>query len=148
MTIILTSQRADSVSDHQPHDCLLNRLFWRRSLAFVWGIHRWQVNSSHKWPVTRKMFPFDDVIMWYDLQHGLWVMHSHFGGLWWRIVPTCFTICWHKYTLSVGMYGVMVSWHFKFNHVVTFSICFVYTFMNICIYICVCVCTHTLTLWT
>ena len=22
------------------------------------------VNSPHKWPVTRKMFPFDDVIMW------------------------------------------------------------------------------------
>ena len=34
------------------------------SLAFVWGIHRWPVNSSHKWPVTQKMLPFDDVIMW------------------------------------------------------------------------------------
>ena len=33
------------------------------SLAFVWGIHRGPVNSPHKWPVTRKMFPFDDVIM-------------------------------------------------------------------------------------
>ena len=33
------------------------------SLAFVRGIHRWSVNSPHKWPVTRKMFPFDDVIM-------------------------------------------------------------------------------------
>ena len=33
------------------------------SLAFVWGIHRGPVNSLHKWPVTRKMFPFDDVIM-------------------------------------------------------------------------------------
>ena len=33
------------------------------SLAFVWGIHRWWVNSPHKGPVTRKMFPFDDVIM-------------------------------------------------------------------------------------
>ena len=33
------------------------------SLSFVWGIHRWPVNSSHKWPVTRKMFLFDDVIM-------------------------------------------------------------------------------------
>ena len=29
------------------------------SLAFVQGIHRWPVNSPHKWPVTRKMFPFD-----------------------------------------------------------------------------------------
>ena len=33
------------------------------SLAFVWGIHRGPVNSPHKGPVTRKMFPFDDVIM-------------------------------------------------------------------------------------
>ena len=36
------------------------------SLAFVWGIHRGPVNSPHKWPVTRKMFPFDDVIMQLD----------------------------------------------------------------------------------
>ena len=33
------------------------------SLAFVQGIHWGPVNSPHKWPVTRKMFPFDDVIM-------------------------------------------------------------------------------------
>ena len=33
------------------------------SLAFVRGIYRWPVNSSHKGPVTRKVFPFDDVIM-------------------------------------------------------------------------------------
>ena len=33
------------------------------SLAFVRGIHRKPVNSPHKWPVTRKMFSFDDVIM-------------------------------------------------------------------------------------
>ena len=33
------------------------------SLAFVWEIHRGPVNFPHKWPVTRKMFPFDDVIM-------------------------------------------------------------------------------------
>ena len=36
------------------------------SLAFVRGIHRWPVNSPHKGPVTGKMFPFDDVIMWFD----------------------------------------------------------------------------------
>ena len=34
------------------------------SLAFVQGIHLGPVNSPHKWPVTQKMFPFDDVIMW------------------------------------------------------------------------------------
>ena len=32
-------------------------------LAFVWGIHQWPVDSPHKGPVTRKMFPFDDIIM-------------------------------------------------------------------------------------
>ena len=32
-------------------------------LAFVRGIHRWPVNSPHKGSVTRKIFPFDDVIM-------------------------------------------------------------------------------------
>ena len=37
------------------------------SLAFVWGIHWGPVNSPHKWPVTRKVFPFDYVIM---LTHG------------------------------------------------------------------------------
>ena len=30
------------------------------SLAFVREIHR---DFPHKWPVTRKLFPFDDVIM-------------------------------------------------------------------------------------
>ena len=33
------------------------------SLTFVRGIQRGPVNSPHKWPVTRKMFPFGDVIM-------------------------------------------------------------------------------------
>ena len=33
------------------------------SLAFVWGIQQWPLNSPHKGPVTRKRFPFDDVIM-------------------------------------------------------------------------------------
>ena len=33
------------------------------SLAFVRGIPWWPVNSPHKWPVTRKMFPFDVVII-------------------------------------------------------------------------------------
>ena len=33
------------------------------SLAFVKGLHRWPVNSPYKGPVTRKMFPFDDVVI-------------------------------------------------------------------------------------
>ena len=35
------------------------------SLALVRAIHRWLVNSPHKGPATRKMFPFDDVTMMY-----------------------------------------------------------------------------------
>ena len=61
----------DSVSHHQPHDCLLNRLFRHRSkktskphvTGLCAGNSPGPVNFPHKWPVTRKMFPFDDVIM-------------------------------------------------------------------------------------
>ena len=59
------------VSNHQPRDCLLNRLFRRRSkktsklrvTGLCVGNSPGPVNSPHKGPVTRKMFPFDDVIM-------------------------------------------------------------------------------------
>ena len=55
----------DDVSNHQPHECLLNRLFRRRSKKIsklsVTGLCAG--NSPHKWPVTGKMSPFDDVIM-------------------------------------------------------------------------------------
>ena len=61
----------DGVSNHQPHGCLLNRLFRRRSkktsnlrvTGLCAGNSPGPVNSPHKGPVTRKMFPFDDVIM-------------------------------------------------------------------------------------
>ena len=43
------------------------------SLAFVRRNHRWPVNSPHKWPVTRKMFPFDDAIM-ITIPHKLPIM--------------------------------------------------------------------------
>ena len=42
------------------------------SLAFVRGIHRGPVNSPHKWQVTRKMFPFDDVIMYAENAFMSW----------------------------------------------------------------------------
>ena len=60
----------DSVSNHQPQDCLHNRSFRRRSKKTLkfrvtglgvgnspgTGIHRGPVNSPHKWLVTRKIF--------------------------------------------------------------------------------------------
>ena len=39
------------------------------SLAFVGWIHRWQVNCPHKGWITRKMFPFDYVIMVAEILH-------------------------------------------------------------------------------
>ena len=61
----------DCVSNHQPRGCLLNHLFRRRSkktsklrvTGLCVGNSPGPVNSPHKGPVTRKMFPFDDVIM-------------------------------------------------------------------------------------
>ena len=68
----------DGVSNHQPHCCLLNRLFRRRSkktsklrvTGLCVGNSPGPVNSPHKGPVTRKMFPFDDVIMWSSFTEG------------------------------------------------------------------------------
>ena len=45
------------------------------SLAFVRGIHRRPVNSPHKGTVTRKTFPFDDVIM--CITWSRWVRPIH-----------------------------------------------------------------------
>ena len=52
----------DSVSNHQPHHCLLNRLFGCRSKKTsklrVTGICAGPVNSPQTWPVTRKCSHF------------------------------------------------------------------------------------------
>ena len=47
------------------------------SLAFVRGIHRSPVNSPHKGPVTRQMFPFDGVIM----LTGTWGLFCHLNQI-------------------------------------------------------------------
>ena len=47
------------------------------SMAFVRGIHRWPVNSPHKWSVTRKMFPFDDVIMDKQFHPTLCILYNY-----------------------------------------------------------------------
>ena len=62
----------DGVSNHQPHDCLLNRLLRYRSkkspklrvTGRCAGNSPVPVNSLHKRPVKRKWFPFNDVIMY------------------------------------------------------------------------------------
>ena len=115
----------NGVSNHQPYGCLLNRLFRRRSkktsklcvTGLCVGNSPGPVNSPHKGPVTRKMFPFDDVIMWHQ-QLWYWFGHppkfllqkgvlTHFAiGLWTHndkmvklnISPTCKNMIFDKFT--------------------------------------------------
>ena len=67
------------------------------SLAFVRGILRCPGNSPHKWPVTRKMFGFDDVIMG---QIYLVLLHWHRDSH--KITPTPVTSPWRIWVKSIG----------------------------------------------
>ena len=70
-TLQWRNNERDGVSYLRRLGCLLNRLFGHRSkkipklrvTGLCGGIHRWPVNFPDRGPVTRKMFPFDDVIM-------------------------------------------------------------------------------------
>ena len=83
----------DGVSNYRSHDCLLNSLFRRwskktpkfRATGLCDGNSPVTVNSPHKGPVTRKMFPFDDVIM------------SRMGGI-------TITLVYHVVKHSEGQY--------------------------------------------
>ena len=69
LTLQWRHNERNGVSNHRHLDCLLNRLFRRRSKNTsklrVTGLCEGDspVYCSHKGSVTRKMFPFDDVIM-------------------------------------------------------------------------------------
>ena len=56
------------VSNHQPHDFLLNIKLCVTGLC----AGDWPVNYPHKWPVARKMFPFDDVIMFTHIHQKMY----------------------------------------------------------------------------
>ena len=64
-----------SITDRRKHQS-------SASLAFVRGIHWWPVNSPYKGPVTRKMFPFDNVIMiwWPFAIYVLLMITSWYGN--------------------------------------------------------------------
>ena len=55
-SLTIVHSTVSSGADHRKHQS-------SALLAFVRGIHRSPLNSPHKGPVTRKMFPFDDVII-------------------------------------------------------------------------------------
>ena len=68
-------------------------------LAFVGVIHRWLVDSPHKGPVTRKMFPFDAVIMRKHVHIEIYdgIMHPwHFN----RCLAKPPLQSWHRYVIT------------------------------------------------
>ena len=72
------------------------------SLAFVRGIHRWQMNSLHKGPVTRIMFSFDDVIVDTNLPANVPIISN-------RIVADSMNLayfCPYLLTLNAHMLGI------------------------------------------
>ena len=100
-SLLWRHNRRNGVSNRQPYDCFLNRLSRRRSKKTskrrVTGffVRNSPVNSTHKRPVSQKMFPFDGVIMsqWFlDIMKLLGRHHNGFQGkfLYWRTVRrTC-----------------------------------------------------------
>ena len=83
----------DDVSNYQPHNCLLKRLFRRRSkktsklrvTSLCVGNSPVTVNSPHKRPVTRKMFAYADVIMVQEM----WITWN-VGSATWHRLNRCF----------------------------------------------------------
>ena len=65
LTIIYST--INSVADQRKHQSSV-------SLAFVRGFHWWPMNSPHKGPVMRKMFPSDDVIMYCFVTDSLYIL--------------------------------------------------------------------------
>ena len=94
-SLLWRHNECDSVSNHQPHDCLLNRhsdVDQRKHqssalLALCARNSPGPVNSPHNGSVTRKMFPFDDVILWWwfvaqkvylcvSMSHAFWCSYN------------------------------------------------------------------------
>ena len=71
LTLLRRHNERYGVSNHQPHHCLVKRLFRHRSkktsklrvTGLCAGNSPLTGEFPHKSPVTRKMFPFDDAIM-------------------------------------------------------------------------------------
>ena len=98
LTVVYSTVYSDA--DHRKHQS-------SASLAFVRGIHRGPVNSPHKWPVTPRMFPFDDVIV---RRAGLLWSQQDFEWRW-----------------SVPLFKCLTVLEFSF---ILFDLCLLITFFN------------------
>ena len=122
--VIMTHNDHDSVSNRQPHGCLLNRLFRRRSkitsklrvTGLCVGNSPGPVNSPHKGPVARKMFPFDDVIM-IDGSTSTCIPVIWIGNAYVAVAEKNWNICIYS-QIYTGIYNI--------NLIGTFKQCVVY----------------------
>ena len=88
-------------------------------LAFVRGIYRWAMNSLHKGPVTRQMFPFDDVIMISRPLLGTSahiLLHTTISQQDWKGIYV------NKSKASRNIYPVTVIFSFNFSYVSSFPL--------------------------
>ena len=84
-TFQLRHNERDGISNHQPHDCLLNLLFRRRSkkTSKLRGTGLCAGNSpvTDEFPAQRasnaEMFPFDDVIMYTTRDWSFYTLQDH-----------------------------------------------------------------------
>ena len=88
-SLTIVRSTVDSDADQSKHQS-------SASMAFVRGIHRGPVNSPHKWPVTHKIFPFDDVIM----QSQRYYFYPCFPGIYPSIIQRVLT----QTGLSIDIY--------------------------------------------
>ena len=80
----------DGVSNHQPHECLLNRLFRRRSKKTsklrVTGLCAGNSPGTGEFPAqmasNAENVPFDDVIMFFVVDEDSFIMRSQYNGYW------------------------------------------------------------------
>ena len=79
------------------------------SLAFVRGIHRWPVNSPHKWPLTRKMFPVDDVIIFSSCD----CTFSHHTASKCTYRTVVFSWC---YLFTIQLLSYLILWYIILSH--------------------------------
>ena len=131
----------DCVSNHRHPNRLLNRFSCAdqgkhqssASLAFERGIHRWPVKSPHKEPATRKMFPFDDVIIrtehkelfktfWLTLFHSL----AHLNTLnvrSWTLFNAVEMIKFVSNALKMWSFDLISEWMGTTHNVISASLC-------------------------
>ena len=130
------------------------------SVAFARGFHRWPVNSPHKGPVMRKMFPFDDFIMF---DPYIWERVVSLSNNWvpqpptptpTALVPVKFPEMQrgklqvspkHKETqvmgIYLGIYRIALFWILNnFGRYIWLNVfVFVFLYLNQCICICICI---------